>query len=67
MSWGGTGVVDLDLNQSRQTLVKHQYLDPAIGTTCGGFVSGQICNLGIYPYVMCDRVETPMTFPYDRG
>ena len=36
---------------SRQTLVNHQYLDPAEGTICGGlFVSedvfrGQICNL----------------------
>ena len=38
-------------NPSRQTLVKHQYLDPAIGTICGGerfrkcIYRGQICNL----------------------
>ena len=41
----------------------HQYLDPAIGTICGGvFVSehvfrGQICNLGVES--AGERVESP--------
>ena len=43
-----------EMKWSRQTLVNHQKLDPAIGTIYGGIVSenvfrGQIFNLGIWP------------------
>ncbi len=44
--------VDLALNQAAKPWWKHQYLDPAEGTICGGLCSniffwGQICNLAL--------------------